>query len=153
MDEAKGPAGIVEISEPIFAVCREFTGDYMASSEYVQEVVQYMYENEIPFYERQLLSIYIDNPAHTPVEDLKSIQGVLVDKEVKVHKPYFIYRIEGEFASVTVKGEPEDIIEKAYESLFKFILENHISTQSREDIQIMRIINNEFELQILKKIS
>lgn len=153
MSDIAEPAGIIEIKEPIYAVCREFTGDYMSSSEYVQEVVEYMYANGIPFYERQLLSIYYDNPSHTPEEELKSIQGVLVDREVPVKKPYFIYRIEGEFAAVTATGEPAEIIEKAYEALFKYISENHISTQSRSAIQIMRIINDEFFLQILLKVS
>ncbi|MBV6510981.1 MAG: GyrI-like domain-containing protein [Ignavibacteriales bacterium] len=146
-------AGLIQISTPVLCVCREFRGDYMKSSEYVSEVAEYLDQKGLPYLEKQIVGIYYDNPADTPEQDLRSWQGVLVGEYLEVEKPYFIYRIEGEYVSVKSKGDPAEIIGRAYETLFRYIHENDIRTQSREGIQIMRMTDNQFEIQLLMKVA
>ncbi|MCC6548893.1 MAG: GyrI-like domain-containing protein [Ignavibacteriaceae bacterium] len=153
MENGTITAELIQITAPILCVCREFRGDYMRSSEFVSEVAGYLDKMEIPYLERQIIGIYFDNPGNTPADELRSWQGVLVEKDYKLDVPFFMYRIEGEYVSVSSSGDPVEIIGKAYEALFRYIYENEIRTQSREGIQIMRMINDQFEIQILMKVA
>lgn len=153
MENGNITAELIQIKTPVLCVCREFRGDYMRSSEFVTEVAAYLDKRELPYLERQIVGIYFDNPGNTPVDELRSWQGVLVEKDFALEEPYFMYRIEGEYVSVSSSGDPAEIIGKAYETLFRYIYEHDVRTQSREGIQIMRMVNDAFEIQILMKVA
>lgn len=153
MNNGNISAEIIQIKTPVLCVCREFRGDYMRSSEFVSDVAGFLEKNGLTYLDRQIIGIYFDNPGNTPSNELRSWQGVLVDTDYELDEPYFMYRIEGEYVSVISSGDPAEIIGGAYEALFRYIYEHNIRTQSREGIQIMRMIDDRFEIQILMKVA
>jgi DNA gyrase inhibitor GyrI len=84
----------VRLGNDLIAVCKEFRGPYADAPKYVTEMKNYLNDNKIAYRPHHVLGIYFDDPNQPHPETHRSIQGVVVDKELDLKPPYFIYNDE-----------------------------------------------------------
>lgn len=98
-----------------------------------------MQEKGMPARADQVLSIFFDRPGELPTAELRSYQGVLVDGDVEVEEPYFVYRLHGRHLCVTVRADQPAQYGAAYAALFGYASTNGIDIASEVGIQITRL--------------
>lgn len=117
----------IALQQEIVSICREFFGPYENVKEYVTEVESYLRTNNIPFLPYSVFGVYFDDPTQKKPGELRSFQGVVVEKPVAVATPYFIYRMKrGDYLYTKVGGNPAKSIPAAYGALFQYMTSNKI---------------------------
>ncbi len=116
----------IALDRDIIAVCKEFFGSYHKVTEYVTEVENYMKAAQIPFKPYHAFGIYFDDYNTKKPEELRSFQGIIVDKEPETKAPYFVYKMKkgSAYLYTKVAGNPEEMIPAGYMALF-----NHMGLQ------------------------
>ena len=117
----------VTVEEEVITVSKEFFGPYEKVRDYVNEVKNHLATQNIPSIPYKVLGVYFDDPRQKKPEELRSIQGVAVEKEVEVQAPYFIYKLKrGEYLYTKVSGNDAEVIPAAYMALFQYMGEHKI---------------------------
>ncbi len=116
----------VRLDHDIIAICKEFRGPYADARKYVTEVENYLNENEIAYRPFHVLGVYFDDPNQPHPETHRSIQGLVVEKEIDIKPPYFIYKMKSgeEYLYTKVKGKPMEAdsrIPAGYMALFNYM--------------------------------
>jgi effector-binding domain-containing protein len=113
----------ITLEKQIVAVCKEFFGPYEKAPEYVTEMKNYLSRAGIPYKPHEVLGVYFDNPQEKKPEELRSFQGVVVEKEVEVKPPYFVYTMKKgtEYLYTKVKGNPMEVIPAGYMAIFNYM--------------------------------
>jgi len=119
----------ITLSKEIVAVCREFFGPYEQAPAYVTDVEKYLEAQKIPSLPFNAFGVYFDDPSQKRPEELRSYQGVLVEKEVEVKPPYFVYKMkQKEYLHTT--ASPQEALPAGYLALFNYMGLHHIRAGS-----------------------
>lgn len=129
---------VIEVKQPIIAICKEFKGPYNKSTQYIAEVQKMLDKKGIDYKPNRVLGIYFDNPQEKAPEELRSYQGVPVENatEYDLSNSYFTYSLKGKYLYTKVTGNPSESIQQGYQALFSYIEQNDISLSSPAGIQI-----------------
>ncbi|MEN7547233.1 GyrI-like domain-containing protein [Rapidithrix thailandica] len=140
------------LNKSMLSICKEFYGPYEKSVEYIREVQDYLTDANISFQPFKILGVYFDNPSEKKPEELRSYQGVLVDTEVEVQPPFFMYDLTGQYLHTKVVGNPQEIVNIAYQSIFQYVEEHKIVPDSPFANQIMSMEGDEFSVELLVRL-
>ena len=112
------------LEHDIIAACKEFFGPYENVKEYVTEVKEYLTQAHIPSKPFHAFGIYFDDHRTKKPEELRSFQGVILEKETQVEPPYFIYQMKQGKEYLYTKVVGDAMIVPGYMALF-----NHMGLQ------------------------
>ena len=144
----------ITLQQEIVSVCREFFGPYENVKEYVTEVESYLRKNNIPFPPYNVFGVYFDDPSQKKPEEMRSFQGVVVEKPVTVAAPYFIYRMKrGDYLHTKVGGNPAESIPGAYGALFQYMGTNKIMAGASGGHQHVTMENGQVMFEIYLEIA
>ncbi len=144
----------ITLQREIVSVCKEFFGPYENVKEYVTEVESYLRKNNIPFPPYNVFGVYFDDPSQKKPEELRSFQGVVVEKPVTVTAPYFLYTMKrGEYLYTKVGGNPAESIPAAYGAMFHFMETNKIMAGATGGHQHVTMENGEVMFAIYLEIA
>lgn len=143
----------INLPTPITVVGKYFTGDYAKSPQFITEIQEILSKSSTPFIPNKFLGVYYDNPEQTKTEDLKSFQGVFLEKEnTKLDPSFSKLKIEGNFLYAKVTGDPSKIVYDGYNAIFNHIQENGIALKSNAGFQISTFENNMLTVEIYMQI-
>jgi len=144
----------VRLDNDIVAICKEFRGPYAGAPEYVTKVKNYLAENQIDHRYQHVLGIYFDDPNQPNPETHRSIQGVVVDKEVEMKPPYFIYKMKkgDEYLYTKAKGNPMEVIPAGYMAIFNYMGLKKIQAGSTGGHQVVTMEDGQVVFEIYLKI-
>ena len=105
-------------SDPMRIAAVPHKGDYTQIARAFEQFSAIMTSRELWPHTRGMLGAYYDDPMETPVEDLRSLAGAVVDGEMEVPEEMTEIRIPaGPLAKLRYKG-PYSGLPKAYDYLY-----------------------------------
>ena len=145
------------LDSDVIAICKEFRGPYADVRKYVTEVENYLNENKIAYRPFHVLGVYFDDPNQPHPETHRSIQGLVIEKEIDIKPPYFIYKMKsGEaYLYTKVKGKPTEAdsrIPAGYMALFNYMGLKKIRAGSTGGHQIVTMEGEQVVFEIYLKI-
>lgn len=142
------------LDRDLAAVCKEFFGSYAEAPKYITEVQTHLEANRIPFRQYHVLGVYFDDPNTPKPGGHRSLQGVVVEQEVEVSPPYFIYRMKqgDEYLYTKVSGEPAEVIPAGYMALFNYMGLKKIQAGSTGGHQVVTMEDGKVAFEIYLKI-
>ncbi|MGH7451870.1 MAG: M56 family metallopeptidase, partial [bacterium] len=144
----------VRLEKDLVAICKEFRGPYADAPKYITEMKNYCNEQKIAYRPQHVLGVYFDDPNQPNPETHRSIQGVVVDREVEMKPPYFVYKMKkGEVYLYTkVVGKPEEVIPAGYMALFNYMGVKKIQAGSTGGHQVVTMEDGKVVFEIYLKI-
>ncbi len=144
----------VRLQKDLVAICKEFRGPYADAPKYVTEMKNYCNEQKIAYRPQHVLGVYFDDPNQPNPETHRSIQGVVVDREVEMKPPYFVYKMKkGEaYLYTKVVGKPEEVIPAGYMALFNYMGVKKIKAGSTGGHQVVTMEDGKVVFEIYLKI-
>jgi effector-binding domain-containing protein len=144
---------IRNLDQPVYTICRKFTGPYERSPEYISTVQADLKAEGINFKEMYMLGIYFDDPAKKDPQLLECYQGVFVDVPFDVPAPYFNYDLAGKYLYCKAEGNPQETIPAIYREMFQYIMQNQVQLESAAGNQVMSFINGKLLTEVYIKIT
>jgi len=147
----------LRLDQDVIAICKEFRGPYAGVRKYVTEVENYLNENQIAYRPFHVLGVYFDDPNQPHPETHRSIQGLVIEKEIDIEPPYFIYKMRRDEAYLytKVQGKPTEAdsrIPAGYMALFNYMGLKKIRAGSTGGHQIVTMEGEQVVLEIYLKI-
>lgn len=150
---ASPAVSIVEISSPILAIGKHFTGSYDNSQKYTMEVLELLTKSGIEFTPNKVFGIYYDDPIAVKPEDTRSFHGFFPDSSsAPIPQGLENYSFKGKFLKTSLEGDPDDVIMQGYEALFKYIKEQKIELASDAGFQITSFENGKMNTEIYMQV-
>ena len=140
------------LDHDIVAVCKEFIGPYEKVREYVTEVQNYVQSEHIPAKPYHAFGIYFDDPNTKKPEELRSLQGVILEKEAAVKSPFFIYKMKKGKEYLYTKVYGDAMIPAAYMALFNHMGLQKIKAGSSGGHQVVTLEDGKLVLEIYLEI-
>ncbi len=145
-------AEIINLTEPLYSVCKNITGPYSQTEEYISQVRNYLDSAGVTYISGTGLTILLDNPLGKPPAELKSTCGVLIPARTEIPGPYFVLELSGNYLFARSKGNIDEIRLPAYQALLNYIIDEQVLTESGTRIEITRETGKETVLEIYMKI-
>ncbi|NUN08446.1 MAG: GyrI-like domain-containing protein [Ignavibacteriaceae bacterium] len=132
-------AEIINITDPIYCICKIFTGAYTLTDSCISLVREYLDGAGISHNPGTGVCILLDNPLGKTGEELRSICGVVVPAKFEVPEPYFLMELSGKYLRTRSQGPLPEIRLPAYQSLLNYIIDEQVVTENGEKIEITRM--------------
>jgi DNA gyrase inhibitor GyrI len=134
--------------QAISATGMEFTGDYSQSPQYVSDLQKYLTERGIDYYPFKVLGVYYDDPQVTPLDKLRSFQGLFLTDERGIDIGGLqTLTLKGEFILVRVEGDFSSLL-AGYHALFEYAKQHGLQFDSPAGYQISSFVNGKIETDI-----
>jgi hypothetical protein len=116
----------VNLTKDVLALCRDFEGGVHDSSDNLDIVRDELDSKEIDYSDDESISIfYRSNPD-------KSAHGLIIKKEIKPPKKYFIFKPEKvRYLQKLFKGDPLEEVPKAMIAMQRFAEQNFLEISDR----------------------
>lgn len=142
------------LERDLIAVCKEFFGSYAEAPNYITEVQTHLDANKIPYRQYHVLGVYFDDPNTPKPGGHRSLQGIVVEREMEVTPPYFIYKMKqgDDYLYTKVSGEPAEVIPAGYMALFNYMGLKKINAGSTGGHQVVTMEDGKVVFEIYLKI-
>ena len=136
------------LKQDLIAVCKEFIGPYEKVREYVTEVQNYAEAAQISIKPFHAFGIYFDDPNTKKAEELRSFQGVIVEKDAEVKPPFFVYKMKKGKEYLYTKVYGDAMIPAGYMALFSYMGLQKIKAGSSGGHQVVTLEVGKLVLEI-----
>ena len=143
---------VVNLTEPIRSVGREYQGPYEFTTEYLGEVQLLLEQNELPYSGMTVLSAYFDDPEETASSELKSYHGFQVDESLNPEEPLQNFELKGMYLHTSINDDPAANLPIAYQKLMSFAADRNLKVEKNAGTHRTEFSPEGFRIEIYMKV-